>query len=363
MRERVGERKADLLTPALCLDLDAFERNVGRMSDFIIRRCGVKWRPHTKGQKIPALALREIAAGATGVTCAKLSEAEVMAEAGIHEILIANQVVGRRKAERLAKLERLANVIVAIDGPHHVRELGAAAAAEGVRIPVLVEVDVGMGRCGVAPGAPALSLARAAAQAPGLRFTGLMAWEAHTLRLAPAEKAAAVASAIGRLVETAEACRAAGLEVEIVSCGGTGTYRFTAPLPGITEIQAGGGVFGDATYASWGVDHEFALTVLATVTSRPNPARIVVDAGLKAMSTDHGPPVPLGLKGVRQVRLTAEHGILELEQPEPSPAVGDLLEFVPSWADTTLCLHDELCGIRAGRVEVVWPILGRGKLW
>ncbi len=359
----VGWSKFEVQTPALCLDLDAYHRNVSRMSDFITRQCGINWRPHIKSQKIPALACYEVNAGAIGVACAKLSEAEIMAAAGISDILIANQVVGMRKAEALARLQRQGRVIVAVDNLYHLDELGKAATAQGLDIPVVVEIDLGFHRCGVLPGEPAVSLACLAAQTAGLRFVGVMGWEAHALRLDGSEKLAAIEKAIRSLVETAEMCRAAGLSVEIVSCGGTGTYQHTSTFSGVTEIQAGGGVFGDATYSRWGIGHELALTVLATIISRPNPTRIVVDAGIKALSIDHGPPVPLGVNRYKEIKLSAEHGVIELEEPDKMLMVGKTIEFVPGWADTTLCLHDEMCGIRKGQLEVVWPITARGKLW
>jgi D-serine deaminase-like pyridoxal phosphate-dependent protein len=172
-----------------------------------------------------------------------------------------------------------------------------------------------------------------------------------------------VRSSIGLLTDTAERCRQAGLPIEIVSCGGTGTYWLTAAVPGVTEIQAGGGIFGDVLYAEqYGLDHEFAMTVMTTVISRPNPQRIVVDAGKKTMSSDGAPPRPLGLEGVRSVSLSAEHGKVELDRPNTSLKVGDRLEWIVGYTDTTVLLHDELYGTRDDTVEIVWPVLGRGKL-
>ncbi|HEV2122100.1 MAG TPA: alanine racemase, partial [Chloroflexota bacterium] len=240
----VGLPKAALDTPALIVDLDAFDRNVARMAE-TFRLAGVGWRPHTKGQKVPALAHRLLAAGAFGVTCAKVSEAEVMAAAGIKDILIANEVIGEPKVRRLANLCTQADVAVAVDSPEGINQLQQAAADAGTKPRVVVEVDTGMGRCGAQPGAPVVDLARRVADTPSLRFAGVMAWEGHCAAIAdPAEKRAAVAKAVGSLVDSAEQCRAAGLPVEIVSCSGTGTYQIAATLPGVTEVQAGGGVFG-----------------------------------------------------------------------------------------------------------------------
>ncbi len=359
----VGRSKWDLDTPALCVDLEVMDRNITKMAGRILG-AGKKWRPHTKGQKIPAIAHKELAAGAIGVTCAKLGEAEVMAGAGIRDILIANQIVGREKVTRLANLQPHADVMVAIDSTENAREISEAATAKGVTVRVLVEVNVGLNRAGVEPGEATLRLSEYAASLPGLRYCGLMAWEAHAATiLDPEEKRAVIARDIGRLTESAARCRDAGLAAEIVSCGGTGTYWVTCTMPGVTEIQAGGGIFHDVHYAEhYGVDHEFAMTVVATVVSRPTRTRIVVDAGHKTMNGNMGTPRPLGLTGVTRVRLSAEHGSIELDEPNDRLRVGDKLEFVVGYSDFTTYLHEEMFAIRDGVVEQVWPILGRGKL-
>jgi len=358
----VGRPALELDTPALLIDLAAMERNIARTAR-VLEEAGVSWRPHTKGQKVPAIAHMEIAAGAIGVTCAKLGEAEVMASAGIKRILIANQVVGHQKVTRLANLCRHAEVVVAVDSLENVLELDAAGRQKGVRIPVVVEVDIGMGRCGVSPGQPAVELARRVDACAGLRYVGLMAWEGHARRHKDlAERRAVCEQAVGLLTATARQCREAGLPVEIVSCGGTGTEEFSSRVPGVTEIQAGGVIFNDVYYSSLGVDREFAMTVLSTVVSRPNPRRIVTDAGLKTMSTDHALPRPRDLEGVESVGLSAEHSKIELKEPNLDVRVGDKLVWIVGYGDTTVCLHDEMYGIRDGIVEVVWPVLGRGKL-
>jgi D-serine deaminase-like pyridoxal phosphate-dependent protein len=358
----VGRRVVEVDTPVLLADLGVIEANIARLAAYC-RTAGVQWRPHTKGQKVPALAHKELAAGAIGVTCAKLGEAEVMAAAGIRDILVANQVVGAAKAARVAGLLGHADVIVALDGLENAEELSAAVSRRGRQLRVLVEVNVGMHRAGVEPGQPAVRLAEKVSQLPGLRFAGVMGWEGHCGGIPdPADKRRAIEQAVGALVGTASLCRQAGLPVEIVSCGGTSTFQITAHLPGVTEIQAGGGIFGDVLYESRGVDHPFGLTVLSTVTSRPTPTRIIVDAGRKAMSVDVAVPRPRGLAGVRSVSLSAEHGRIELGEPTESVRVGDRLEWIVGYGDTTVCLHDEMVGVREGLVETVWPILGRGRL-
>jgi D-serine deaminase-like pyridoxal phosphate-dependent protein len=228
---------------------------------------------------------------------------------------------------------------------------------------VVVEVNTGMNRAGVEPGFVAVELSRYVAQKPGLRYAGLMGWEGHTVKIAdPASKREAVQQAVGLLTATASACRAAALPVEIVSCGGTGTYAITSGLSGVTEVQAGGGILCDVYYREqMHVPHDFASTILATVTSRPTPCRIICDAGKKVMSSDAAVPRPLLESGVTSVRLSAEHAAIELDSPSRSPGVGDKIEFVVGYTDTTTMLHDELYVHRDGRLEAVWPVLGRGK--
>jgi D-serine deaminase-like pyridoxal phosphate-dependent protein len=357
----IGWPVQDLDTPALLVDLDALERNIAT-TVCVIRGAGVNWRPHTKGQKVPAIAHLEVAAGAIGVTCAKLGEAEVMVACGIKSVLIANQIVGAHKAARLANVNRLAEVISAVDSVENVQELDMAGRAKAVRVPVVIEVNTGMDRCGVEPGEPAVALARSIAQCAGLRFMGVMAWEGQARKVKDlAERRVVIEKAVGQLVWSAKLCREAGLPVQIVSCGGTGTEEISSRIPGVTEIQAGGIVFNDMRYAELGTGTEFAMTVLSTVISRPTPTRIVTDAGRKTMSHDQGTPKPKGVEGVNGVSLSAEHGVITLEQPNTKIRIGDKLEWIVGYTDSTVCLHDEMYGVRDGVVEAVWPILGRGK--
>jgi D-serine deaminase-like pyridoxal phosphate-dependent protein len=363
MSSAVGLSKTALDTPALVVDLDAMASNIDR----IARTCaenGVAWRPHTKGQKTPEIAHAEIAAGAIGITCAKLGEAEVMAEAGIRDILIANQIVGGSKIGRLVSLLDRTDAIVAVDHLQNIRALAEAASAGRKRLRTVIEVNIGMNRAGVEPGAPVVALAAAIARYPALQFAGLMGWESHATTIAePSEKRAAVARAIGLLTSSAGACRAAGHPPAIVSCGGTGTFPFCAEQPGVTEIQAGGGIFGDEHYRThYHVDFRRALTLMATVTSRPTPTRIIVDAGRKAMSGDAAMPLPIGLPDVKDVRLSAEHATIELRADSAAPAVGDRVEFAVGYSDTTVHLHEEIFAVRGNRVEAAWHVSGRGKL-
>lgn len=360
----IGQPVAALDTPVLLVDLDVLERNIGHMKRVIVDEAGVRWRPHTKGMKTPALAHLLQRSGARGITCAKLAEAEIMAYSGIDDILIANQIVGPQKAERLARLQGFARVLSAVDSEAGVAGLGAAAQGLGVKIPVVIEVDVGLKRAGTQPGEATVRLAEIADRTAGLELVGLMTWEALAAR-GPTDEAKKENSArmLGEFTDTAEACRAKGLNMEIVSCSGTLTYWYSSFHPGITEVQAGGGIYGDDMYCNqFGIRHEFALTVMSTVTSRPTPERIICDAGKKTMTNDMGKPQPLGLGEVAEAKLSAEHGIVELAQPSDEPAVGDRLDWVVGYSDTTVALHDALVATREGRVDAVWPLLGRGKL-
>jgi D-serine deaminase-like pyridoxal phosphate-dependent protein len=350
-------------TPALMVDLDALEANIARIAG-VCRQNGINWRPHTKGIKIPQIARKLIDAGAIGITCAKLGEAEVMAAHGFSDILVANQIVGAKKVARLVDLRASCDVMVAVDSKENSTAIADAARAAGVTIRLVVEVNMGMNRAGVEPGAASLEMARFIAGQKGVKFAGLMGWEGQAAPIAdPKAKADAVRTAVAAIVQTAAMCRAAGLPVDIVSCGGTGTYWLSATQPGVTEIQAGGGVFCDVHYRKdFGVEHPYALTIVTTVTSRPTPNRIICDAGKKTMSSDAAMPEPLGLGAIRSARLSAEHGNIELEAPNETLRVGDQLEWIVGYSDTTVHLHDEIHATRKGRIEAVWPIVARGKL-
>ncbi len=358
----IGADKKTLDTPALLVDLDVMEANIARMAA-ACRSGGVSWRPHTKGLKVPAIAHKALQAGAIGVTCAKLGEAEVMAAAGVRDILIANQIVTPEKIARLAGLRHHADVAVLVDDPGNVAALGAAARQAGVVLRVLIEIDIGMGRAGLQPGPAVMALADTIAQTDGVRLAGVEGWEAHTTQIADQrEKADAVAKAVGLLIGTADTLRAAGFPIEIVSCGGTGTYQTTVRQSGVTEVQAGGGILSDVRYRThYHVDHPYALTILTTVVSRPSPRRIVCDAGKKSMSADSGEPLPIGIRSSYSLRWSAEHVTIEQESADDTLRVGDNLEFVAGYSDTTVHLHDEMIGVRGDRIEIIWPILGRGK--
>ncbi|MEY4707959.1 MAG: hypothetical protein RJB58_1682 [Pseudomonadota bacterium] len=355
--------KFALDTPALLVDLDVMEANIAHIAG-ACRAAGVNWRPHVKSHKTVEIARKQIAAGAIGVTCAKLGEAEVLAEAGITDILIANQIVGDTKIRRLMALPDTSDMIVSVDSRENVAELAEAAKAAGRKLRVVIEVNTGMNRAGVEPGAPAVALANFIAQHPSLRLVGVMGWEAHVTAIQdPTIKAEAVADAIALLTDSADACRRGGHDMSIVSCGGTGTLLYCVSQPGVTEVQVGGAIFNDEHYRThYGIDLPCALTVLATVISRPNPCRVILDVGRKAMSTDMALPRPIGLADIAAVKLSAEHAQIELGAPSETPRVGDKIELVVGYSDTTIHLHEEIVALRGGAVEAVWKVAGRGKI-
>lgn len=355
-----GARLDALPTPALCVDLEAMERNIGRLAAFCRER-GVGWRPHAKGHRSAAIAQRQIAAGAHGVTCAKLGEAEVLAAGGVADILVANLVVGASPVARAVALSRIADLCLAVDHVDQARALGAALSAAGSSARVVIEVDIGMHRAGVAPGAAAVALARAVSAIPGLDLAGVLGWEGHLVRIEDAdEKARSIREAVGLLVETARTIEAAGLPCPIVSCGGTGTLVHTAEVLGVTEVQAGGATLMDCFYReACGVDWlEQALTLVTTVVSRPAPDRAIVDAGRKTHSIDVWRPRVRGRTDLEVVALSAEHGTLAVAPGAAPLAIGDRLQLVPGYADLTVFLHEELYGLRGGVVVEVIPVAG-----
>lgn len=354
-------RRDEIETPALLIDLDAMERNLAKMAAWFAGR-PARLRPHAKTHKTPILAHKQIAAGAIGITCAKLGEAEVMVQAGIRDVLIANQVVGASKIERLAHLARHAELMVAVDDPQNIADLSAACMAAGSRLRVLVEVDVGMGRCGARTIEGAVALAKLVAEARGLELAGVMGYEGHLVqKLDPEERGAGVRQAMGRLLEARAEIERAGLPCAIVSGGGTGTYDLTGSTPGVTEVQAGSYLTMDATYKKVRPEFECALTLLCTVVSRPTPNLVFTDAGHKAITSEMGLAQPKELPGARVFGLAEEHGKIELEDPSLPLRPGDRVEIVPTHGCTTINLHDRFYAMRGDVVEAIWPIAARGK--
>ena len=363
----IGRPKAELDTPALLLDLGRFEANMGRLSS-TIKAGGKDWRPHSKGHKSPWIARRQMDFGAIGVTCAKISEAQVMVDGGIPSILVANELATRYKVEQAARLQARAEVMICADDPYHVRLASDVAIDAGVEIPMVVDINIGMDRTGVTPGPAALELARAIDRADGLRLAGIMGYEGHVLTAWPNEaKRAQTVAAMDGLIESRRLIEADGIPVGIVSGGGSGNHMYAASLDGLTELQAGGACFMDPFYGELchleELGFEYALTILATVTSRPTPERVITDAGFKTLSAnDEWHAVVLDHQDFSLAYLSAEHGVWLRGADGPPVAIGQQLEIIPDYHDTTTFRHDTFIGLRDGVVETVIPLLARGRL-
>lgn len=363
----LGRPRAQLDTPALLLDLGRFEANMGRLSSTIAAG-GKHWRPHSKGHKSPWIARRQMDFGAIGVTCAKISEAEVMVDGGIPSVLVANELATRHKVERAARLQARAEVMICADDPYHVRLASDVAADAAVEIPMVVDINIGMDRTGVAPGRAALELARLIDRADGLRLAGIMGYEGHVLTAWPnEEKHAQTVAAMDGLIESRRLIEADGITVGIVSGGGSGNHMFAAALEGLTELQAGGACFMDPFYGELchleELGFEYALTILTTVTSRPTPERVITDAGFKTLSArEEWHAVVLDHDDFELVYLSAEHGVWLRRTDGPPVAIGQQLEIIPDYHDTTTFRHDTFIGLRDGVVEAVIPLLARGRL-
>lgn len=331
----------------------------------MVAAAGKSWRPHAKCHKSPDIAEKLLAHGAIGITCAKVSEAEVFANSAIHDLLIAHLPIGKKRIERLASLCNSATPMVTCDHYVQAQALSAECVRQGVVCRVLVELNIGMHRTGVRPGRDALELARGVTQLPGLRLAGIMGYEGHVMAIADKDrKQAAINSALGILSHARDVYLQNGLCCDIVSAGGTGSLRQALQCEALTEVQAGGAIFGDPFYAQMPDADGFlsALTVLATVVSRPAYDRAVLDAGRKAITAEHHPPSVHGWGDARIVRQSAEHMILELGPESRELRIGDQVELVVGYSDLTTMLHDEYLCLRNDRVESIWPISARGKL-
>jgi D-serine deaminase-like pyridoxal phosphate-dependent protein len=370
-----GMPLSEVDTPALLIDLDAFERNLRRMAD-AVSKAGVRLRPHAKTHKSPIIGQKQIALGAIGLCCQKVSEAAVMVEGGVQDVLVSNEVIGARKLDRLAALSRQARVIGCVDNPIGVSSMAAAAERHGTRLDVLVEINVGASRCGVDPGEPAAALAQLIAREKHLRFAGLQAYQGRAQHFRTIEeRRAAIDEAVARSAATVKALKAAGLSCDIVGGAGTGTFELEAASGVYNELQAGSYIFMDADYArnkrADGGPYdtfEHALFVYATVMSMTQADRAVVDAGLKSFTFESGPPEPVGFAGAVYERPSDEHGNLNLAQANTRPGLGDKVRLIPGHCDPTVNLHDWYVGIRGMEgtspvVESVWPVAARGAVF
>jgi D-serine deaminase-like pyridoxal phosphate-dependent protein len=371
----VGMSLAEVDTPALLIDLDAFEGNLKRMAAFA-RKAGIRVRPHAKTHKSADIAKRQIALGAVGVCCQKVSEAEAMVDGGVGDVLVTNEVAGAAKLARLAALAKRATIGVCVDDVDSVAEIEAAADHAGSMLDVLVEIDVGGRRCGAAPGAAAARIAARVAAARHLCFAGLQAYQGAAQHVrAAADRHERIAHAVACVRETQAALRASGLEARAITGAGTGTYENETASGVYTELQPGSYVFMDADYArnlreDGGLfdTYQHALFVHARVMSAPASDRRIVDAGLKTFAIDAGMPTPWKLDGAVYHRPSDEHGILDVSACERPPARGSTVLLVPGHCDPTVNLHDWYIGVRGlagndARVECIWPVTARGALF
>jgi 3-hydroxy-D-aspartate aldolase len=366
----IGAHVSEVDTPALLIDLDALERNIRRMQE-TAANTKVHLRPHSKTHKSTAIANMQIAAGAIGVCCQKVSEAEIMVDGGVRDVLISNEVAGKAKIERVAALARSAKVAVCVDDAGNVEALAAAAQKFGATIRVLVEINVGGNRCGVETAGDVARLAAAIARSPSLQFAGLQAYHGAAQHIRKfEERQSAIEGAVRKVNEATGLLRRNGLACEVITGAGTGTFEFEMASGVYTELQVGSYVFMDVDYGRNTdrtgkpvSDFENALFVLTTVMSYPVPSRAVVDAGLKALSVDSGMPRVVEHEAVSYAAASDEHGRLAITSNHSPFQLGDKIRLIPGHCDPTVNLHDWFVGIRNAHVESLWPVSARGAVF
>ena len=367
-----GMDEKDIQTPCLILDLDALERNIRKMGDYA-KAHGMRHRVHGKMHKsVDVAKLQERLGGSVGVCCQKVSEAEVFVRGGIKDVLVSNQVRDPAKIDRLAKLPKLgSDIIVCVDDLENVGDLSAAAVRHGTELGVLVEIDVGAGRCGVSTSQDVVAIARAVEAAPGLSFKGIQAYQGAMQHLDSYEaRKEKLDAAVDQVRDAVTALKSVGIEPELVSGGGTGSYYFESNSGVFNELQCGSYAFMDADYGrildkdgnridrgEW----ENALFILTSVMSHAKPHLAVVDAGLKAQSVDSGLPFVYGRDDVKYIKCSDEHGVVE--DNGGVLKINDKLRLVPGHCDPTCNVHDWYVGVRNGKVETLWPVSARGKAY
>lgn len=363
-----GMAEAEIQTPCLVVDLDALDRNIAKMQGFA-NQMGVRLRVHGKMHKSADIALMQIAAGACGICCQKVSEAEAFARAGVKDVLVSNQVRDPAKIDRLARLPKLCRTIVCVDDPTNVADLSAAAQRHGSTIECLVEIDCGAGRCGVNSTEAVVEIAKAIAAAPGLTFSGIQAYQGAMQHLQDwADRKAKIDVAVAMVTEAVAALKAEGLTCAIVGGAGTGSYEFEGTSGVYNELQCGSYAFMDADYGRIHdkdgrrideTEFEHSLFLLTSVMSHTKADKAVCDAGLKAQSVDSGLPVVFGRTDVKYIKCSDEHGVIE--DPAGKLQINDKLRLVPGHCDPTCNVHDWYVGVRGGKVERLIPVTARGK--
>ncbi len=362
--------KDALDTPCLVVHEEILEQNVAEMAEYAGQR-GIKVRPHQKTHKTAEIARMQIEAGAIGGTCAKLGEAEALVDSGaLSDVLIANEIVGELKVRRLLALMDRANVMVAVDGVEAAQRLSDACSQAGKRLDVLLEVNTGLNRAGLKPGEEVLDLARSLAEMPGLNVRGIMTHEGHVAAAKDADDLGEIARRAGEnLVATAELLRENGFDIDVVSVGSTPAAFATTKIEGVTEMRPGTYVFNDNTAFRFGriTPDRCALRILATVVSRPAADRAVVDAGSKTLAMDPSPSKKgfgyvVEYPDATIVRVSEEHGVIELPENARDLKVGDKIEIIPNHVCPTVNLQDEMFVVRDGEVTGCWNVIARGKV-
>lgn len=359
-----GDPLARVDTPSLVLDLGPFEANLRAMQAWADRH-EVALRPHAKAHKCPEIARRQLALGARGICCQKVSEALPFVAAGIHDIHISNEVVGPAKLALLGQLARVAKLSVCVDNAKNLADISQAMVQAGAQIDVLVEVDVGQGRCGVSDDALVLALAQQARDLPGVDFVGLQAYHGSVQHARTREERARICRQAARIAASyAQLLRESGIACDIITGGGTGSAEFDAASGVYTELQAGSYAFMDGDYGAndWdgALTFQNSLFVLSTVMSVPAPERVILDAGLKSTTAECGPPAVFDAPGLTYAAINDEHGVVRVAPGATAPALGDVLRLVPSHVDPTFNLHDGLVVVRDGVVQDIWEIAARG---
>lgn len=368
----VGMNESDIQTPCLILDLDALERNVKKMGDYA-KAHNMRHRSHGKMHKsVDVQQLQEEMGGAIGVCCQKVSEAEVFVRGGIKDVLVSNQVREPAKLERLANLPKMGSKItVCVDDIDNVAELSSAATKAGTELNCYIEIDCGAGRCGVTTTEAVVEIAKAIDAADNIHFTGIQAYQGAMQHMdSYSDRKAKTDAAIAQVQDAVDALTDIGLKPEFVSGGGTGSYYFESNSGVFNELQCGSYAFMDADYGrildedgkridenEW----ENALFLLTSVMSHAKADKAIVDAGLKAQSVDSGLPFIYGRDDVEYVKCSDEHGVVS--DPHGVLKINEKLKLVPGHCDPTCNVHDFYVGVRNGKVETVWPVSARGKMY
>jgi 3-hydroxy-D-aspartate aldolase len=362
----VGMDIADVGTPALIVDLDAFEHNVALMRKFVESK-GIRHRAHAKTHKSADIALYQMdAGGACGVCCQKVSEAEALVAGGVKDVLVSNQVVDPKKLDRLAAMAKKARVLVCVDDAGNVDDLSSAATRHGVTVECLVEIDVGAGRCGVQWGTPVLELAKKIDAAPGLKFSGIQAYQGAAQHVHDfEERREKIDAAVKMVADTVAMLSEAGLDCDIVGGAGTGSYYFEGDSGVYNEMQCGSYIFMDADYqrvldpeGNFISEFENSLFIYTSIMSKTKVDKAICDAGLKAQSVDSGLPVIFGRDDVEYIKCSDEHGVIA--DPDNVLKLNEKLKLVPGHCDPTCNVYDWYVGVRNGKVETLWPVTARG---